>query len=188
MSTLWHKDRNTDICITRLRYFSLKTLSVIQVYISMFPSWSTVFCKLLIFSYFVKLIGFHDLAQCFGLYSAPESHFSYRSDRQGNDLLQNRSWLHNFNHKHDKIFSCAFGWQAIGPCAVTITKITIIQKKMLNLWETVWVESTEKMQFKTKLNQYIYHKTIEIHEVDKKYFLCDCWQDREMRKQIERRR
>lgn len=55
---------------------------------------------------------------------------------------------------------------------------------MLHLWEIVRVEITEKMQFKTKVKQCIYHKMIEIDEVDKKYFLCDCWQDLEMRKQI----
>lgn len=163
--------------------FSLKTRSVIQVDISTFPGWSTVVCKSWISSCSLKLIGFRDLTQCFRVYAGPESHFSYKYDRHGNDLLQNRSWLHGFNHKHNKVVSCVFGWQAIGPCAVTIIKITLTQK-MFHLWGTVWVEITEKMQFKRKLNQCIYHKTIEIHEVDKKYFLCDCWQDWEMRKQI----
>lgn len=39
--------------------------------------------------------------------------------------------------------------------------------------------------FKRKLKQCIYHKTIEIHEVDKKYFLCGCWQDRDEKTDLE---
>lgn len=53
---------------------------------------------------------------------------------------------------------------------------------MFHLWEIVWIKITENMQFRRKLKQYIYHKMIEIHDVDKKYFLCDCWRDWEMRK------